>query len=339
MANDSAEMNGEQGSGFGSWRAISPLTRAIGIDLGGTSIKAVALTPEGQTLARTNLSFEAEKEMVWSNKIRDLVHQLRTQTGLTKADASSPLPDSSVVIGISATGLAATDRRSIYHMPGRLKGLEGLDWTQFLAADRAVPVMNDAQAALLGESWLGAARGFQNVFLLTLGTGVGGAAMVDGNLLRGHLGRAGHLGHICLDPNGPPDLIGTPGALEDAIGNCTISARSSGRFQTTHELVAAHRSGDRDATAIWLKSLRELACGIVSLINVLDPEAVIIGGGIAQAGPVLFEPLQRFIDPIEWRPAGRNVKILPAQLGEFAGACGAARMALGQTGAASWSSP
>src|SRR5207249_12254403 len=125
-------------------------------------------------------------------------------------------------IGVSAPGLAARDERSIAVMPGRLSGLEGLDWTRFLDSPKPVPVLNDAHAALMGEAWLGAARGFRNVILLTLGTGVGGAAMVDGRLLRGHLGRAGHLGHVCLDPAGPPDCAGTPGSLEVAIGNGTL---------------------------------------------------------------------------------------------------------------------
>src|SRR5207237_7988665 len=167
-----------------------------------------------------------------------------------------------------------------------------------------VPVLNDAHAALLGEAWVGAARGFQNGSMLTLGTGVGGAAMVDGRLLRGQIGRAGHLGHSSLDPDGPPDCAGTPGSLEVAIGNCTVQQRSRGRFQTTHELIAAHLKGDAEATAVWRKSVKALAAAVCSFMNILDPEAVLIGCGIARAGNALFDPLRQFLGPIGWRPLG-----------------------------------
>jgi glucokinase len=213
-------------------------------------------------------------------------------------------------------------------MPGRLHGLEGFAWTEFLASPKPVRVLNDAHAALLGESGIGAARGFQNVIMLTLGTGVGGAAMVDGKLLRGAIGRAGHLGHTCLDPNGSPDVCGTPGSLEFAMGNYSLKDRSGGHFQMTQELIKAYESGDARASVIWLKSVQILACAICSFVNILDPEAVIIGGGIARAGRALFDPLQKYLDPIEWRPGGARVKIVPAVLGEFAGAYGAAHNAI-----------
>ncbi|HYT61418.1 MAG TPA: ROK family protein [Haliangiales bacterium] len=286
---------------------------SLGIDLGGSSVKAVAVTPSGEVLSRHNIDFAPSRKMEWAETIRALVQRLRGEHG---APAAS--------IGVSAPGLAAADGRSIACMPERLQGLEGLDWTACLAAAKTVPVLNDAHAALLGEVWVGAARGFENVIMLTLGTGVGGAAMVDGRLLRGHIGRAGHLGHSSLDPDGPPDCAGTPGSLEVAIGNCTIQARSGGRFQTTHDLIAAYLKGDGEATAIWLKSVKALAAAVCSFINILDPEAVIIGGGIARAGKALFEPLQQFLDPMEWRPVNQRARILPAQLGEFAGAFGAA---------------
>ncbi len=293
------------------------MSHALGLDLGGSSIKAVAVTRDGRTLAQQQVEFDAGTDRDWANKFGALVAELKSRHG----------PPTNG-IGVSAPGLAAQDERSIAVMPGRLAGLEGLDWTIFLHSTKPVPVLNDAHAALLGESWLGAAKGFQNAILFTLGTGVGGAAMVDGRLLRGHLGRAGHLGHLSLDIDGPPDVCRLPGSLETAIGNCTIAARSQGRFITTHELVAAHLAGDADASRVWLRSVRALACAIASCVNILDPEAVVIGGGIARAGAALFDPLRRFVDEVEWQPAGQRVKILPAALGEFAGAFGAAFRAM-----------
>jgi glucokinase len=208
-------------------------------------------------------------------------------------------------------------------MQGRLDEVQGLDWATFLQRER-VPVLNDAQAALAGEVWQGAAKGSQNVALLTLGTGVGGALLVDGNLLRGAIGRAGHLGHLSLDIDGPPDVTNCPGSLEHAIGNVTVAARTDGRFKTTHDLIAAHVRGDADASRVWLRSVQALAAAVASIINITDPEIFIIGGGIARAGPALFDPLNGYLDQYEWRPHGRRARIVPAALGEFAGALGAA---------------
>jgi glucokinase len=264
-------------------------------------------------LCQRTAEFDQGRAMDWARKIRQLLGQLEAQAGV-RAQA----------IGVSAPGLAAADQKSIAHMPGRLKGLVGLNWGDFLACRNAVPVLNDAHAALLGERWQGAARPFQNVILLTLGTGVGGAALIDGRLLKGHLGRAGHLGHVCLDPEGPVDICRTPGSLEFAMGNYSIRERTGGAFSSTHELVAAFRQGNRKATRIWLTSVKLLACAVCSFINILDPEAVIIGGGIATSGDALFSPLRKYLAGIEWRPMGNKAQILPASLGSFAGAYGAA---------------
>jgi glucokinase len=151
---------------------------------------------------------------------------------------------------------------------------------------------------------------------------------VDGALLRGHIGRAGHFGHLSLNPEGPPDITGAPGSLEDAIGDSTVSARSGGRFSSTRDLVAAVRKNDGGAREVWLASVRALAAGIASLINALDPEIVILGGGITQAGPTLFRPLDKFLDKFEWRPGGSRARIVRAKLGDRAGAFGAAWKAI-----------
>lgn len=287
---------------------------ALGFDLGGTQIKAVLVDPEGTILRRESrpTGGELATGRPWAQTIRLLAAEIG-------ADSA---------VGLSAPGLAAVDRRSIAILPGRLPGLEGFDWTKALERESLVPVQNDAQSALFGEAWLGAARGLSDAILLSLGTGVGGAILSEGRILRGRIGRAGHFGHICLDVEGLPSITGMPGALEGAIGNYNIRERSRGRFDSTHELLAAVGAHDAEACAIWARSIRALACAIASLVNVLDPEAVILGGGIAAAGELLFAPLRDQLASIEWRPTGAGVSVVPAELGEWAGAIGAARMAL-----------
>ena len=273
----------------------------------------MSVTPFGETLSKYNEPFDANRPFHFAETIRGIVDRVTAEQG----NAPSR-------IGLSAPGLAAKNSRSIAFMPGRLDGLVDLDWTTYLGSTAEVPVLNDAQAALLGEVWLGAAKGFTNVILLTLGIGVGGAAMVDGRLLRGHSGKAGHLGHVTLDMDGMPDVCDMPGSLEVQIGNCTIRERGDGKFGNTHELIEAYRTGDEFAANIWQRSLKALAVAIGSLTNVLDPEAVIIGGGIARAGDDLFLPLEELVHRYEWKVCGHEVKIIPAQLGELAGAYGAA---------------
>lgn len=290
---------------------------ALGIDLGGSSVKTVAITPEGALLGQEVQEFDQAEKLDWA---RTVAHSME---GMSAKQGKQPAR-----VGLSAPGLAAKDGLSIACMPGRLQGLEGLNWTDYLKGENPIPVLNDAHAALLGEAWIGAASNARDAIMLTLGTGVGGAAIVDGKLLLGHIGRAGHLGHDCLEVDGPRDITGIPGSLEILIGNCTVQERTRGRFATTHELVHAFEQEDEAATKYWLISVQALACAISSFINILDPEVVVIGGGIARAGKSLFEPLEKFLRPIEWQPLGHSVPVLPARLGEFAGAIGAARNAL-----------
>lgn len=284
---------------------------ALGCDIGVTNVKIVRVSREGATLTRHMTDTRADSPD-WPAGVKRLLGQMESEHGPAES------------IGVAAPGLAAPDGTAIFWMQGRLDEVQGLDWTKYLGGKRPVPVVNDAQAALLGEVWQGAARGSRNVALLTLGTGVGGALMVDGNLLRGAIGRAGHLGHVSLDPGGPPDVTNCPGSLESAIGNVTVESRTDGRFKTTHDLIAAHLTGDADASRVWLRSVQALAAAVASIVNVADPDTFIIGGGIARAGDALFRPLKEYLDRYEWRPHGRRAAIVPAALGEYAGAYGAA---------------
>lgn len=289
------------------------MTYAIGVDLGGTNIKVAAVSYGGDVLEHSICETSDDSHASWSETIKKSIAEVESHQGQPATH-----------VGVASPGLAARDGLSIANMQGRLQGLQGLNWTELLKAPKPVLVLNDAHAALLGELWKGAAKGNQNVVLLTLGTGVGGAVLSDGHLLKGHLGRAGHLGHISLNVDGPPDIVGTPGSLEEMIGNYNLRTRSDNRFSSTRDLVEAHIAGDEQATKVWLRSVYGLAVGITSIVNSFDPEVVILGGGIANAGDALFKPLGRFMDVVEWRPMGSKVRIIPAMLGEGAGTLGAA---------------
>jgi len=291
---------------------------AIGIDLGGTHIKAASVSESGEILDRaTGETRDRAAPGTWVETIRGLRAQLESRRGGPAAG-----------IGVAAPGLAAADGRSIASIPGRLAGLQGLDWATALDAAAPVRILNDGHAALLGECWRGAGAGCRDVVLLTLGTGAGGAILSGGRLLTGATGKAGHFGHMTLDPDGPPSIAGMPGSLEGAIGNCTIEARSHGRFHDTRALLEAHLAGDAEATRVWLRSVYRLACAIASIANAVDPEVVILGGGIVRAGDALLHPLARFLGEVEWRPLGGGVRVELAALGEMAGALGAAQRAL-----------
>lgn len=289
------------------------MNTVIGIDVGGTDIKAATFAPDGTMLkqwTRPTRDAKTEGIPVFAQTVRALLEEM------------GAMPDTPV--GIAAPGLVGRDGRAIVSMPGKMHGIEHLDWTNFLERKQVVPVLNDAHAALLGEVWHGAAKGCRHAILLTLGTGVGGAIWSDGRLLKGFVGRAGHLGHTSINGNTSRSIMGTPGALEVAIGDYTVGERSGDRFSHTSDLVAAHLRGDAGATAVWLRSIQDLARALTSFINILDPEIIILGGGIAAAGEALFVPLAAELEPIEWRPGGHRVRIVPAQLGGWAGAYGAA---------------
>lgn len=292
---------------------------AIGIDLGGTNVKVVKVTAQGTVLvSKVNPIMEGDwKQAVW-DAVTEVKHHDKTPVSC---------------VGLAAPGLPDGNNRQINYMPGRLPGLERFEWSNFLK--EPVHVLNDAHAALLAEVNFGVARGNKSVIMLTLGTGVGGAILIDGKLYQGRLQRAGSMGDISL--NSDSEEIGflqVPGTLEDAIGNETVPRRSNNRFQSTRELVAAYEVGDTFAKEVWLRSIKKLAVGLCSLINVLAPEKIVLGGGIAQAGDSLIKPLSTFMDQYEWRPDGIATPIVKAHFNEYAGAIGAACFAFDRTLAA-----
>lgn len=283
----------------------------IGIDLGGTRIKAIAINKNGAILHQHYQPTNDGDNTAWKKTVADSVNEI-----FKKVEGVSKL------VGISAPGLPNSDNSAIGFMPGRLQGLENFNWTDFL--ENETYVLNDAISAMMAEARFGAAKGKKNVIMLTLGTGVGGAILIDGKPYQGTFNKAGHIGHMVIDSDGKPDSTGIPGSLEDAIGNCTIKDRSNGKFQSTHQLLEAYKSGDKFAADVWLTSVKKLASALASLTNILSPEVIILGGGITEAGNDLFQPLEEYMSKYEWRTGGNKATIVKAEYGDLAGAVGAA---------------
>jgi glucokinase len=233
------------------------MKQAIGIDLGGTRIKGVVVDEAGNLLQQVYMPTNDGDEAVWKKAVADTVNELRQ--GL----------NGNVVIGISAPGLPNKENTTIAFMPGRLEGLENFVWRDYLQYPAFV--LNDGVAALVAEAKTGAAKNSTNAIMITLGTGVGGALLINKQPYQGSFNKAGHIGHMVINDSGEHDVTGMPGSLEDCIGNCTIVRRSKGKFTSTHELVKAYRDGDEFAKTVWLTSVKKLAIGLASASNFISP--------------------------------------------------------------------
>lgn len=289
---------------------------AIGIDLGSTNIKGVLIDPEGNVLQDARNETNEQNDNHWKNAVVEMVRDFEKKAGGKVA-----------VIGLSAPGLADATNQCISFMPGRLPGLENYQWSQLL--NERVWVINDAHSALMAEAAFGVAKGLRHVVLLSLGTGVGGGILINGELYQGVSQMAGHIGHVTVNADtSARDITNMPGSIEDAIGNATVTERSNGKYHTTEELVNDYRKGDPFAEQVWLTSVRRLAVCIASIINVLSPECVVLSGGITQANEALMNPLRNFLDQYEWRPGGKQTPIKVARFSDRAGAIGAAGFAL-----------
>jgi glucokinase len=294
------------------------MKQAIGIDLGGTRIKGVAIDEEGNLLHQLYMPTNDGDDLSWKSAVANTVSELRQHL------------NGNTVIGISAPGLPDKENTTIAFMPGRLGGLENFVWQNYLKYPAYV--LNDGVAALVAEAKTGAAKDSTNAIMITLGTGVGGALLINKQPYQGSFNKAGHIGHMVIDSNGDADVTNMPGSLEECIGNCTIEKRSKGKFASTHELLEAYRKGDDFAKEVWLTSVKKLAIGLASASNFISPDTIVVGGGIAEANEDLFIPLNKWFDEFEWQPGGIRPKIVKATQGDLAGAIGAACFAMDKTG-------
>ena len=298
----------------------------IGIDLGGTRIKGVAIDADGNILHQTYTATNDGEGEVWKAAIAKTVNELILQLrSVQKLNAEN------IVVGISAPGLPNKENTAIAFMPGRLEGLENFIWKDFLHC--TTYVLNDGVAAMAAEAKTGAAKNSTNAVMITLGTGVGGALLIDKKIYQGSFNKAGHIGHTVVDSEGDCDVTGMPGSLEECIGNCTVEKRSKGKFSSTKDLIDAARNGDEFAKEIWHMSIKKLAMALASASNFISPDTIVVGGGIAEANEDLFIPLNEWFDKFEWQPGGIRPQIVKAVHGDLAGAIGAGCFALSKQNA------
>jgi glucokinase len=291
----------------------STVPQVIGIDLGGTAIKLGRFDALGHCLQALTVATPtpATPEAVLVAMVGAIAQVDPQQQGRA--------------IGVGTPGPADRAGR-IARVAINLDGWRDVPLADWLEAKTGLPTVlaNDANCAGLGESWLGAGQSFQNLILLTLGTGVGGAVILNGQLFVGHRGAAGELGLITLNPDGPACNSGNQGSLEQYVSVQAIRRQTG---LEPHELAQRAQAGDPSAIAFWQDYGRHLGTGLASLIYVLTPEAVIIGGGVAASASYFFPTLKAEIEQRVLPSSREGLEILTATLGNQAGMVGAAKLA------------
>ena len=289
---------------------------AIGIDLGGTAMKLGRFDRDGNCLQQLSVPTPqpSTPEAVLSAMV-EAVAQLDPDGKCATIGVGTPGP-------VDATGRIA--RVAI-----NLANWHDVPLADWLEAKTHCPVTlaNDANCAGLGEAWLGAGRHCRDLLAITLGPGVGGAIILNGELFVGRNGSAGELGLITLNPDGPPCNSGNRGSLEQHVSVQAIR-RETGLEPL--ELAQKARAGDREAIAFWEGYGRLLGAGLASLIYILTPEAIVIGGGIGASAdlflPVAQAEIERRVLPI----LREGMQLRVAELGNQAGMVGAAKLAWGK---------
>jgi glucokinase len=295
----------------------------IGIDLGGTNLKVAVLDLKYKFIDKEVLStrqFRRKENLIAA--IVYSVNRIIEDNSFKKKD----------ILGIGLGLPGPIDERSgIVHFFPNIPGWKEVNLKRILEKKLRLSVFvdNDAKLMALAEHRLGNALGFKNVLCLTLGTGVGGGLIIEGGLYRGQDNAAGEIGHVPVNERGAHCNCGGNACLETYIGNNTILHEARKAFKrdiSLEELSALARERNRQALNIWLQVARRLGIALVGVVNLLNLDAIIIGGGIANAGSVLFDKVKETIKGQAMRVQARRLKVLKAKLGSDAGLIGAAIM-------------
>lgn len=313
----------------------------LGIDIGGTNLVVGAVSRDGRRIL--GLHSELTGAVHGADNVIDRIVGMAHRT---MAEAAEADPSAKVIgAGIGSPGPLDTKKGLVILTPN-------LGWTNMPVRDRIgsrlnlpASLDNDANCAMAGEWWIGAAQGARHAVTFTLGTGIGGGIVIDGKLLHGTSDVAGEVGHITIETNGRRCGCGNDGCLEayasgPAIARRTIEALEAGAESSLrgigtdlHEITAqtvytAAAAGDPLALEVVQDTAKYLGVGVANLINILNPEVVVVCGGVTQAGDGLFTPLRREVTRRAFRPAVQACRIVPGQLPGTAGVVGAAKMFL-----------
>lgn len=292
----------------------------IGIDLGATNLK-IGLLRRNQIIGRKVLptqDFGTRENLITglSSAISDILSE-------KKISRKNVLG-----IGIGVPGPVDFSKGVVHFLPN-IKGWHNVSLKAIIQRKVHLPVVidNDANLMSLAESRIGAARGYQNVIGITLGTGVGGGIIINGHLYRGASFAAGELGHIPLNEAGPECNCGGIACLERYIGNRYIlgnARRIFGKSISLEKVSLLARQGNAKAIGVWNKVANHLGVGLSGVINFFNPDAVVIGGGVANAGKFIFDRITMVIQKRAMPTQAKTAKILKAGLGNDAGMIGAA---------------
>jgi glucokinase len=308
-------------AGDGAARAQSE-TPVLGLDIGGTKLAAGVVDATGVVHSFVVAPSRAgEGPEPTLERLFELGRQAVADSGLEW--------DAIQAVGIGSGGPLDAER-GILIAPPHLPGWRNVRVSELAARvfQRPVTLENDATAAAAGEHRWGAGAGVSNMVYLTISTGVGGGVVIDGSLYRGSMGNGGELGHVTVDWHGRPCRgCGRLGCLEAYVSGTSIAerAREAGLpYATAEEVAAAARAGDAGANAVWDETVEALACGVTSIVNLFEPELVVIGGGVSRSGEQLIGPVRRLVRASTMKPAGEKADIVASAFGDHVGVVGAA---------------
>ncbi len=295
----------------------------VGIDLGGTNLKIALLDLKYRIRHKEVLNTQR-----FTNKeglISAIVDSVRKILKDRKLNRTSLLG-----VGLGLPGPIDYEKGIVHFFPN-ISGWKEVKLKTILERRLRLPVFvdNDAKVMCLAEYKLGAAKGSTNAICITLGTGVGGGLIINGKLYRGLSNAAGEIGHMPISENGPVCNCGGHACLESYIGNSRIleeARKIFGSGITLEKLSYLARKENPEANAIWLKVSRRLAVTLVGAVNLLNLDCIVIGGGVAQAGKILFDNVKKIIAKRAMSVQARHVKVYKAKLGNSAGLIGAAIM-------------